>query len=257
MENNKNCEICGKRLVGKQTRFCGILCRNKFAGRKSTPRYKLPDKEWLKKEYLLPPAGKGRTQKDLAKEFGVTRNTISVWLDKLGIKIDANQRLGYFRRIPKFTITKEWLYEEYIVNDKSMRELSRMIGSSTLPIKNNLNKFGIHKPIEQLAKKHSKRMSGKNNPAYTNGNSQNYVKRMLKKAKLQICEWCGTNKNVQIHHIDHNRENNVIDNVMWLCHRCNVMEASLFDLKNSGRANVTIDEDKIIIEFDRRKPKEQ
>ena len=41
--------------------------------------------------------------------------------------------------------------------------------------------------------------------------------RRVKKTK---CEWCGSTNNLLVHHLDENRYNNNIDNLITLCKRC-------------------------------------
>src|SRR3990167_10266153 len=98
--------------------------------------------------------------------------------------------------------------------------------------------------------RHSIRMSGKDNPAYVNGNSQRYVRRLLKQERPNlICEWCGAGEKVEVHHIDHNRENNNLDNLMWLCQNCNLLEAQAFILRKSGRADFEHRNNQLIVQF--------
>ena len=61
--------------------------------------------------------------------------------------------------------------------------------------------------------------------------------------------WCGGTENVQIHHIDHDRQNANLDNLMWLCNHCNLMEASLYHLTSAGRVTVHSDGDTLTIRF--------
>lgn len=37
---------------------------------------------------------------------------------------------------------------------------------------------------------------------------------------IESCEICGSTENLLVHHIDHNRKNNVASNLMVLCKRC-------------------------------------
>jgi 5-methylcytosine-specific restriction endonuclease McrA len=36
------------------------------------------------------------------------------------------------------------------------------------------------------------------------------------------CEICGSSRNIDVHHIDHDYRNNTIDNIMILCRRCHI-----------------------------------
>ena len=41
-----------------------------------------------------------------------------------------------------------------------------------------------------------------------------------RRAKKSKCEWCGSINNLLVHHLDENRYNNNIDNLITLCKRC-------------------------------------
>lgn len=41
-----------------------------------------------------------------------------------------------------------------------------------------------------------------------------------RRAKKTSCEWCGSNKNLCVHHKDKNRYNNDINNLITICKRC-------------------------------------
>ena len=41
-----------------------------------------------------------------------------------------------------------------------------------------------------------------------------------RRAKKTSCEWCGSSKNLCVHHKDENRYNNNINNLITICKRC-------------------------------------
>lgn len=64
-----------------------------------------------------------------------------------------------YNRIPrkdrKFNKTREWLYEEYVVKNRSRKEIAEECGLTLAGLKSTLNKYGIYKPtidipIEEL-----------------------------------------------------------------------------------------------------------
>lgn len=247
---DKKCEVCGKPLTGKQRQFCSIKCRNTALGRRPHPKLKPPSREWLAAEYLLPPEGKGRSQLDIGWQLGTTKVTIGNWLRRYGLQQDPIKRITFFAKQPSIEPpSREWIIEEYINKDKSIREMAKELGCSTLTFNKWLRKYKINKPREQLAEKHSRRMSGENNPAYANGNSGKYVVKRLAKKKPKVCEWCGTIQKVQVHHIDHDKMNNSDDNLTWLCGYCNRLEAQLWALENSGLAKRRFNGNELIITF--------
>jgi transposase len=246
----KTCEICGTPLTGKQQRFCSKRCRNVFAGRISGSWLKPPDREWLANEYLLPPNGKGRSQLDISQELGVSKVTLRQWINKLGLHQDITERTIYFAKRPTYQMpTREWLFEHYITLNKTIREIASELGCSVVPVENWLNFYEIKKSGEQLAKNHSRHMSGKRNPAYTNGNSQRYIKRSLTKIKPKVCDWCKTKERIEVHHINHDRTDNSMDNLTWLCGNCNKLEAQLWQLRNKNRIQIIQEANRLIIEF--------
>ncbi|MDP2736716.1 MAG: HNH endonuclease signature motif containing protein [bacterium] len=52
-----------------------------------------------------------------------------------------------------------------------------------------------------------------------------YRQKMLKSGARQVCQKCGiVDKRILIvHHIDHNRRNNDLSNLMWLCMNCHYL----------------------------------
>ena len=104
--------------------------------------------------------------------------------------------------------------------------------------------------MDQRSSRHSERMSGDGNPAWVGGTSRLYQARILEEdSPEKVCAWCGTNEDVQIHHIDHNRDNPDLSNLMWLCGNCNKLEAQLRILQQSNRAIVNIGDNGINIIF--------
>lgn len=58
------------------------------------------------------------------------------------------------------------------------------------------------------------------------GFSSNSYRGLLKRASnVEACSLCGiSDKRVLIaHHIDHNRRNNRVSNLTWLCHNCHIL----------------------------------
>jgi 5-methylcytosine-specific restriction endonuclease McrA len=92
--------------------------------------------------------------------------------------------------------------------------------------------------------RHSKRMSGNGNPAWKGGTAQNYQVRTMRMSDIvQQCTWCGRTDGVQVHHIDHDTSNGAPENLIWLCHNCNVVEANLWNLEQKGFAAHEYDPD--------------
>lgn len=52
-----------------------------------------------------------------------------------------------------------------------------------------------------------------------------YRKNMLRSEKPHICSKCRTEDTrvLAVHHLDKNRDNNKLDNLIWLCHNCHYL----------------------------------
>ena len=63
----------------------------------------------------------------------------------------------------------------------------------------------------------------KNHPRWKNG--KNAYLFLMRRKRKQICKRCRiTNKRVLlVHHIDENRKNNVLSNLVWLCRNCHFL----------------------------------
>lgn len=78
---------------------------------------------------------------------------------------------------------------------------------------------------------------GDRNPNWKGGTSYNSVYPYVFKKKMRplilsiykCCQWCESNKNLVVHHIDHNIRNNDFCNLITLCHTCNIQE--MYDLQ--------------------------
>lgn len=59
-----------------------------------------------------------------------------------------------------------------------------------------------------------------------NGGTATYRKRKIDSSKDQRCIRCGLSdfRVLVVHHVDHNRRNNELENLMWLCRNCHYLE---------------------------------
>lgn len=204
-------------------------------------RFIPPDEEWLRYHYHT----LGKTQERLAEEIDCDRATLKRWIKKLSLRKKLkDSRFRY--EVP----SKEWLEHQYLILDKSIRDIAQEMKCSIQPVQNWLREHNIQKPKEQLAETHSNRMSGAGGPTWKGDTSQNYQRRaLIKSGRPYQCEWCGHTKRLEVYHRDHDRSNGAMDNLAWMCRHCNMLEAHLWPLQQKGRADVLVEANQIVIRF--------
>jgi len=90
------------------------------------------NKEWLEEQYVK--LGKSTIQ--IAEELGVSETVILKWLKKFGIPIRRWHKKG------KYT-NKEWLYNEYYVKEKSIKQIAEECDVDPSSVKYWFDKFGF------------------------------------------------------------------------------------------------------------------
>jgi len=80
---------------------------------------KYHDPEWLREKYH----GEIMTLKEIADECGVSRTTISDWLDRHGIDKRTQKETQRLRNAGKHT-DREWLAEQYHAHKRSLEDIS-------------------------------------------------------------------------------------------------------------------------------------
>ena len=202
-------------------------------------------------EWLLYHMKLGKTATQIGNIIGAEPSTINKWIqDRKLRQVEPSSdgspiKVVQGKRVRWVGITKEWLYHHHIKLNKSTKQMADEFRCTQATIWRWLNKFDIHKSQEQLGKNHQ----GKNNPWWRGGKSQYHKKFLERSGKPMICDWCGTSKDIQLHHIDHNRENSNIENLTWLCGYCNRLESNIWALQQHNRATFTIDSKKLVIDF--------
>jgi len=216
-------------------------------------KWRAPDREWLEAQT--------ESSRELAERLGCSLWLVNEWKRKAGMRQPvalsddprAPERIGQGCGARFVGATREWLYQQYVTLDKSMRQIGQDVGISATGVKVWLDKFGIPARTDsECHERHSERMSGDGNPAWNGGTAQNYQRRVLQESGRPCrCEWCGASNRLQVHHRDHNRENGDLSNLTWLCGPCNRMEAQLHALQERGHVVVMVDAEahRIVIEF--------
>ena len=138
---------------------------------------------------------------------------------------------------------EHWLRYNYLSLNRTRQELAKLIGCCEATLHKAFKKFGIVKPhsmypnrvagygvkgsiTETGRKALSRRMSGAGNPQYkhnreylTVSGGYNESHKKYDKADKK-CEFCGSDKFVEIHHIDKNPRHNEESNIKFLCSKC-------------------------------------
>jgi len=66
-------------------------------------------------------------------------------------------------------------------------------------------------------------MIGKKNPNYKNGKNSSLYRRLAKENFPDCCMICSVSgKRIEVHHIDQDRTNNIIENLINLCCSCHL-----------------------------------
>jgi len=91
-----------------------------------------------------------------------------------------------------------------------------------------LEKIGIPKTCSKIC--HNRRIAqetkqlGRNkenkNPSWKGGRSVTYYRRLFNEVLPKVCSNCGNTDNLVVHHLDHDRTNNQLENLTVLCKRC-------------------------------------
>ena len=97
-------------------------------------KYNNPD--WLYDEYI----NKQHSSTSMGIECNVNSGLIIVYLRKFGIPIRSRKRYDYYKDI----LTKEFLYNEYVLNKKTNKQISNDTNISIYIIDKYLQKFNMH-----------------------------------------------------------------------------------------------------------------
>lgn len=192
------------------------------------PKEIIIEKELLEQLYF----GNGYTLEQIKELLNIGECTLYRKMDKYGIE-------RFWR--DEFEISDEELKKLYYEDNLTILEIAKKIGCSktgvrwkfsrsNIPIKINYRK-GRKKSLEQR-----KRCSNTRKKLYKEGKIKPWNKgigigsgytsefhQIKDKIYLfygRICNLCGSNKHLCIHHIDYNKKNNQLHNLIPLCTHC-------------------------------------
>lgn len=98
------------------------------------------DEAWMQRQYVK----NKRSTYEIADEVGVSRSTISRWLDKHDIETRSSNGESAKPREDTYR-SESWLREQYLQNDKSTYEIADKLEVSRSTISRWLDKHGIEK----------------------------------------------------------------------------------------------------------------
>lgn len=200
-------------------------------------------KEILEKLYLEDKKG----IIEISKILGISQSMVIYWFRKHGI---ISRKVGDYNPAIEFFKDKNFLYQEYIINKKSLPTIAKEMNCSDDAVRNWLNKHSI--PIRSISeslkgkKKPSymipifsarakKQFSGSNNPNWKGGvTPRNHAFRtridyyewqqVVWKRDNYTCALCSSWEKPHAHHIlplSYNWEERLnIDNGITLCKKC-------------------------------------
>ncbi len=194
-------------------------------------------KEFLIKEYIK----NKKTGQQTGNLIGCSKSTISKYLKKYNIKTRNHKEAN--KGIYKYNISKEFLLDEYINNKKPTTQIAKIVGCSWATIRNRMIEYNI------LIRTKSEAGKGKNNPNfgkrgkdssnYIDGRSSeiypseytSYLRKKIRERDNFECQECDMTEEehlsvygrvLDIHHIDYNKQNCNENNLITLCHQCNL-----------------------------------
>ena len=85
-------------------------------------------------------------------------------------------------------------------------------------------------------KRSSERMKGENNPNWQGGKNLNFHRLKSRKDRIGYCQECKEYKKLEVHHIDLNPDNDSLDNLSLICHKCHsIIHQRGYNFWNSER----------------------
>jgi len=152
---------------------------------------------------------------------------------------------------------KEWLERQYVVLEKSGSKIALEIGAGTGAhlIYGWLERLVVpQRTPEQVNKLKSWRMLGPNAPNWKeSGHSRprSHARKVLEwEGVPKICSWCGGEKGrITVHHKDHDKYNNMLENLQWLCYYCHELETALWYLLKKDKIGLECKDRTMVIEF--------
>ena len=194
-----------------------------------TTEHLYQNKDWLYNQYIT----LDKTITDIDKQFGYKEDVLRKWLHKFKISKPKDNNTPLYQN-------RDWLYEQNITLNKTFVQIAKEFGFNLSTIKKWAKKLNLpqkgtgyfnkgripwNKGLDESDDK--VKIQANALRKYHYDNSKKGIKIMkddtkkYQKHNSGICNICGaTTENLEIHHIDQNRDNNKPSNLITLCESC-------------------------------------
>ncbi len=188
------------------------------------------NKDWLYNQYIT----LKKSVADISRQFKYKEDVLRKWLYKLRIVKPISKDIKLYK-------DKDWLYRQNITLNKTFVDIANEFGYNLSTIKNWARKFKLpqkgtgyfnkgrvpwNKGLDECNDKVKIQANALREYHYDNSKKgikimkENTIK--YQKHNSGICSICGTNKNLNVHHIDKDRGNNNPCNLITLCESCHL-----------------------------------
>lgn len=163
-------------------------------------------------EKIIQLYNKGYSSTDIGKMINVSHKTVLSHLNHCGIKrrtLRESQFVYNKKEIPKELFSFETMYDMYVENKMSKKDIAYHLNVSTRIIDKTLKDFEIH--VRNVSETKYGQMTGPNHPNWKGGRTslymrlrtyfrENQVKKVVKRDKGK-CQLCGNSHKLHVHHI--------------------------------------------------------
>ena len=163
-------------------------------------------------ELIVKLYNEGKSTTEIGKAIGVKHTAVSKHLKHNGIQPRSLSKAQFAynnKTYPKGLDSYEDMYDLYVVNRMSKKDIGRMFGVEPSVIDRRLKFFGIHVRNNSEARKGV--FTGASAGRYIDGRTPLYMRlrtyfrlwqaREVIKRDHRMCQLCGSKKNLQVHHI--------------------------------------------------------
>jgi len=182
-----------------------------------------PKDEWLREQYET----LGRSSGSIAWEVGTGSSIIRGWLREIGVKI---RKSGDYSRDRIAWPSKEYLEDLYFTQELPCTEIAQQLECSAYRVRKKFKELGIPLRVAR------------------SGRGGSEARRTLEGVEApRNCKWCKQpdtlpgapySEVLQAHHKNHNKKDNRLENLMWLCPICHRFETALWNLLQADKAEV-------------------